>query len=190
MAQVWRFPCTPLPNAAGAACTAAALTASGINPLPQIPATLLTEGSRLSVRANLEASCTTTGSTAVVALYGGAVGSAIGSKTLIAASGTLSFATGAASWPAFLTYDGTFRGLSSTAGQIHGSGTYKSGHIAAGGGLAVALIEYPLPVTLALRTVSTLNTSQNIELDIGITMSATTGTPSLLVTDLWADLSG
>ena len=166
-------------------------TASGINPLPQIPATLLTEGSpAVGPREPGSVWCTTTGSTAVVALYGGAVGSAIGSKTLIAASGTLSFATGAASWPAFFTYDGTFRGLSSTAGQIHGSGTYKSGHIAAGGGLAVALIEYPLPITLALRTVSTLNTSQNIELDIGITMSATTGTPSLLVTDLWADLSG
>ena len=45
------------------------------------------------------------------------------------------------------------------------------------------MVDTPLPITLALRTVSTLNTSQNIELDIGITMSATTGTPSLLVTN-------
>ena len=189
MAQVWRFPCQPMPIAAGIAVTAAALTGSGLAKLPQVPSSLLVEGGRLSVRANLEASCTTTGSTGVVALYGGLPGTAIGSKVLIAASPALSFATGAAAWPAFLTYDGTFRALSASAGVLHGQGTYKSGHVAGGGGLAVALTEFPLPITAALRTVTVL-TAQNIELDIGITMSATTGTPSLTVTDLWAELSG
>lgn len=189
MAQVWRFPLTPLPIAAGVAVTAAALTGSGLGKLPQIPASLLVEGGRLSVRAHLEASCTTTGSTGVVGLYGGLPGTAIGSKVLIAASPSLSFATGAAAWPGFFTYDGTFRTLSATAGVLHGSGTFKSGFVAAGGGLAAALVEYPLPITLALRTVTVL-TAQNIELDLGITMSATTGTPSLTVTDLWAELSG
>lgn len=189
MAQVWRFPLTPLPVAAGVAVTAAALTGSGLGKLPQVPSALLVEGGRLSVLADLEASCTTTGSTAVIGLYGGVPGSAIGSKVLIAATAAMSFATGAAAWPAFFAYDGTFRALSATAGVLHGQGTYKSGHVAAGGGLSAALVEFPLPITAALRTVTVL-TAQNIELDIGITMSATTGTPSLTVTDLWAELSG
>jgi len=190
VAQVWRFPCTPLADAAGVAVTAAALTGSGIPKLPQVPAALLVRGGRLSVRATLEASCTTTGSTATIELRGGAAGSAIASKVQIAAISAVSFATGAAAWPGIFTYDGTFRDLSPTAGVIHGQGTYKSGHVAAGGGLAAALVEFPFPITAAARTVSTLNTSVNIELDIGITMSATTGAPSLTVTDLWAELSG
>ncbi len=189
MAQVWRFPCTPLPVAAGVAVTAAALTGSGLSKLPQVPAALLVEGGRLSVRANLEASCTTTGSTATVSLYGGAANTAIGSKILIAACSGLSFATGAAAWPAFFTYDGTFRSLGTSTGTIHGQGTYKSGHVAGGGGLSAALVEFPFPLTAAARLVSTLVVAQNIELDIGITMSATTGAPSLTVTDLWAELS-
>jgi hypothetical protein len=190
MAQVWRFPCTPLADAAGVAATTVALSGSGMAKLPRVPAALLVRGARLAVRATLEASCTTTGSTATIGVYLGAPNSAIASKIAVALTGAMSFATGAAAWPALFTYDGTFRDLSPTAGVIHGQGTYKSGHVAAGGGLSAALVEFPLPVTAALRTVSTLVTTTDLEVDIGIAMSATTGTPSLTVTDLWAELSG
>jgi len=190
MAQVWRFPLLPFPTGAGVAVTAAALTGSGLVKLPQIPASLLVEGARLSVRATLEASCTTTGSTATIELRGGAVNTAIATKLQIAAISSVSFATGAAAWPGIFTWDGTFRSLGTSTGTIHWQGTYKSGHVAAGGGLTAALVEFPFPGTAAARTMSTLVVAQNIELDIGITMSATTGTPSLTVTDLWAELSG
>jgi hypothetical protein len=48
----------------------------------------------------------------------------------------------------------------------------------------------PMPVTAALRTVSTLNLSQVNEIDVGVTLSATAGSPSVTITGLWAELSG
>jgi hypothetical protein len=49
----------------------------------------------------------------------------------------------------------------------------------------------PLPQTAAARvTAATINTEQNNQLDVGITLSATTGSPSVTVTDLHAILSG
>jgi hypothetical protein len=189
MAQVWRFPLIPLPVAAGVAVTAAALTGSGLAKLPQIPAGVLVEGARLSVRSTFEVTSTSATPTVVMSVYAGAVGSAIGSKILVAASPALVINVAATAWPGILTYDGTFRTLSPTAGVINGQGTVKSGFSAAGG-LALQMQEFPMPITAALRTVSTLVTSQPIEVDIGVTLSSATGTPSILVTNLWAELSG
>jgi hypothetical protein len=38
--------------------------------------------------------------------------------------------------------------------------------------------------------VSTLNTQQNNQLDVGITLSATTGSPSVTVTGFYAEILG
>ena len=46
-----------------------------------------------------------------------------------------------------------------------------------------------LPITAALRTVS-LDTSQMMKLSLGITLSATTGTPSMVCQHLNAELIG
>jgi hypothetical protein len=189
MAQVWRFPGTPLQNAAGVAVTAAALTASGVNPLPRLPSGMLVEGGRMALKATFEVTSTSATPTVVMSFYAGAPASAIGSKILLAASPALVINVAATAWPGIMEYDGTFRNLSSTAGQINGQGTVRSG-FAAAGGLAVAMIEFPMPITAALRTVSTLNTSVDLEIDVGVTLSSVTGTPSVLVTNLWAELSG
>jgi hypothetical protein len=189
MAQVWRFPCTPLVDAAGVAVTAAALTGSGIAELPQVPSSVLVKGAHLSLHANFEVTSTSATPTVVMSFYAGAVGSVIGSKILIAASPALVINVAATSWPGIMKWDGRFSTLSPTAGVLHGSGAVKSGFSAAGG-LAAQLQEFPLPITLALRTVSTFNTSVPLEIDVGVTLSSVTGTPSVLVTDLFAELSG
>jgi len=48
----------------------------------------------------------------------------------------------------------------------------------------------PMPTTAAARTVSTLNTYQNNQIDVGVTLSVTTGSPSVTVTDVFFDLTG
>lgn len=191
MAQVWRFPLTPLPVGAGVAVTAAALTGSGIVKLPQIPPSLLVEGGRLSLRATGELTSTSATPTVVLDFRLGAVGSAIGSKTaVLAASSALVISSTATGWPFIMTWDGTLRTLSPSAGVIHGQGTVKVGFGTGTTGLTSALAEFPMPITAALRTVSNLNTSQVNEIDVGVTLSSVTGTPSVLITDLWAELSG
>ena len=42
-------------------------------------------------------------------------------------------------------------------------------------GLTGTGVPNPMPITAALRTVSTLNLSQVNEIDVGVTLSATTG---------------
>lgn len=188
MAQVWRFPLLPLTASAPSGVTAAALTASGCNPLPQLPV-LTTQGARLSVRATGELTSTSATPTVVLGFYMGSVGQAIGSKAVLAASAALAINVAATAWPFIMEYDGTIRTESSSAGVIHGQGIVYTG-FGASGGLSAAMEARPMPITAALRTVSTLNFSQVNEIDVGITLSVTTGSPSVTITDLWAELSG
>lgn len=123
----------------------------------------------------------------ILGFYIGSVGQAIGSKTVIAASAALAISASATAWPFILEYDGTLRTLSSSAGVIHGQGIAFSW---VNVGLTGTGVPNPMPVTAAARTVSTLNTSQVNEIDVGVTLSSTTGSPSVTVTDLWAELSG
>lgn len=186
MAQVWRFPLFPLQSAAGTAITAASLTASGIADLPQLPP-IAVSGSRLVIKATGEITSTSATPTCILGFYIGSIGQAIGSKTAIAVSAALGISASATSWPFIMEYDGTLRTLSSSAGVIHGQGTTEWwGNV----GLTGAATVNPMPTTAAARTVSTLNTSQVNEIDVGVTLSSTTGTPSVTITDLWAELSG
>ena len=188
MAQVWRYPLFPLQSSAsGTAVTAAALTASGMNPLPQLPPVSV-QGSRLSLRATGEFTSGSSTPTLVLAFYIGSVGQAIGSKLAICATTTLALPASATAWPFIMEYDGTLRTESSSAGVIHGQGIVY--YAANATGLSAAMTVNPMPITAALRTVSTLNLSQVNEIDVGVTLSATTGTPSVTITDLWAELSG
>lgn len=184
MAQQWRYPATPIPSGAGTPVTGAALT-SGLGglPLPQLPPVDRPAG-RLIIEAQIEASWPSTGGTVVLAVYLGAVGQAIGSKTLIAATASLSVASGAAAWPIMVRYSGRFRTLSPSAGVIYGQGEVLLGSS------LTAWATSPFPGTQALRTVSTLNTDQVNEIDFGITPSSATGTPSFTLADFAAEYSG
>lgn len=185
MAQQWRYPASPLAYAAGTAVTAAALTSGlGGNPLPQLPP-VDRPGGRLVVEAQLEHTSTSATPTVVLSVYIGSVGQAIGSKTLLAASSALAISASASAWPIMVYYSARFRTLSPTAGVIYGQGWIKQGSA-----LTTFSSPVPFPITQALRTVSTLNTDQVNEVDFGITLSATTGSPSFTVTDFAAEYSG
>lgn len=187
MAVVWRYPLQPLQNAAAGAVTAATLTASGINPLPQLPPVAM-PGSRLSLRATIEATFTSSTPTVVLGFYMGSVGQAIGSKAVLCATAALAVSASATLWPLILEYDGTFRTLLSASGVIHGQGIATSWLNV---GLTGTGVANPMPITAAARTVSTnVDTSQVNEIDVGITLSTSTGVTGVYVTDLWAELSG
>jgi len=187
MAVVWRYPLQPMPSATGTNVTAAALT-SGLGglPVPQLPPITM-PGSRLVLEAEGYITSTSSTPTCVLSFYIGSIGQAIGSKTLIAATAALAISASASSWPFHMRYSGTFRTLSPSAGVIEGFGIADWwGNV----GLTGAGSQNPMPTTFAARTVSTLNTDQVNELDVGITLSATTGTPTVNIADFWAELSG
>jgi hypothetical protein len=187
MATLWTWPLQPQASAAGTAVTAASLTASGVAPLPQLPGFLCQNGARLRLRATGELTSTSATPTVTLGFYFGGTGAAIGSKTALAVSGALAISASATAWPFIMEYDGTIRTLSPSAGVIHGQGiVYSWVNV----GLTGAGSVNPMPATAAARTVSTLNTQQNNEFDVGVTLSVTTGSPSVTVTDLWAELSG
>lgn len=185
MAQQWRYPAVPMFGAAGTPVTAAALTSGfGGIPLPQLPAIDRPNG-RLIIEAQLEHSSGSATPTLTLGLYMGSVGQAIGSKTLLAATSALALSASAAAWPIMVYYSGRFRTLSPSAGVIYGQGWVKQGS-----SLTAFSATVPFPITAALRTVSTLNTDQVNEVDLGITLSSTTGSPSVTLTDFSAEYSG
>lgn len=185
MAVLWSYPPAPLSAAAGSAVTAAALTAGTPPPPPIIPGGALIAGSRLMIEIDMEeTSSTGVSSNLTTGIYIGAVGGAIGSATLIAATAATALASSAAAWPIKLRYRGTIRSLSPSAAVIQGTGEllFPSS--------LTAWATTPFPATAAARTVSTLNTQQNNQLDVGITLSATTGSPSITVTGFYAEVMG
>ena len=188
MAQQWRYPLYPILNGAGTAVSGAVGPTSGLigSNLPQLPP-LDRPGGRLIIEVQAEISWTTTGGNITFDLRYGTVGQAIGSKLVLAASSALAVTTPAA-WPCMIYWSGRFRSLStgvSANGVIYGQGWIKLGS-----SLTAFAAAVPFPVTQALRTVSTFNTSVVNELDIGITYSTVTGTPSVTVTDFSAEYSG
>lgn len=184
MQTVWSAPVTPLSATSGAAVTAAALTAGTPVPAPIIPSGLLEVASVLLLEARLEMTSTSATPTLNMGFYIGAVAGAIGSATVIATTGAQAMSASAAAWPIILRYRGTIRTLSGSAGVIHGTGELFYGTS------LTAWTTSPWPATAAARTVSTLNTQQNNQLDVGITLSSVTGSPSVTVTDFVAELLG
>jgi len=83
-----------------------------------------------------------------------------------------------------MRWKGTFRSLG-TAVTAHGTGEllYSTS--------LTAWTTAPYPVTLAARTTAaTVNTEQSNQIDVGVTLSSVTGTPSVTVTELFAELIG
>lgn len=185
MATVWRYPLQPTQYGAGTAVTAAALTSGfGGLVLPQLPP-IYAPGGRLVIESQLEHTSTSATPTLTLGIYMGSVGQAIGSKTLLAASSALAISASAAAWPIMLYLSARVRALSPSAMSL-----YMQGWILQGTALTTFASAVPFPITQALRTVSTLNTDQSNEIDLGITLSSVTGSPSVTMTDFAAELSG
>lgn len=185
-AQVWRFPLQPIQYAAGTAVTAAALTSGlgGISP-PQLPPMYL-PGARLDINVLLEITSGSATPTNTLDLRMGSVGQAIASKTILAATSALALPASVTAGPAEMRWWGRIRAISPSAMSIYGQGWVLN----VSSLTAYAGTPLPFPVTQAARTVSTLNSDQVNELDLGVTLSATTGTPSVTVADFAAELSG
>jgi hypothetical protein len=95
----------------------------------------------------------------------------------------------ATAWAFTAVYNGTFRALAtgvSANGIIHGSGEVFS---FMNTGLTATGVVYPLGITAAGRTVSTFPTQQPQQIDVGVTLSSVTGTPSVTISDVWVELT-
>jgi hypothetical protein len=191
MATLWAFPLQPQQNAAGTAVTAAALTSGLIGTeFPVLPGGIYQPGARLRLRAHGEITSTSATPTCTLGFYFGALAAAIGSETAICATTGLAISASAVAWPFTMVYNGTFRSLAtgvSANGVLHGHGeVHWWGNV----GLTGAASLNPMPITAAARTVSTFNTQAATQIDVGITLSSVTGTPSVTITDFFAELIG
>jgi hypothetical protein len=189
MAVVWSYPVQPFDTAAGTAVTAAALTAGTPVPPPVSPPIQLA-GTAIRITANGEITSTSATPTCALGFYLGAVGGAIGSAAVLGVTAGLAISASATAWPFMMKYEGTFRALSTSSGGngvVHGQGyVLWWGNV----GLTGTATPNPLPVTAAARTVSTINTNTNLQWDVGVTLSVTTGTPSVTITDFTVELLG
>ena len=185
MAVLWTYPASQggVSAAAGTAVTAAALTAGTPTPPPILPP-IQFAGVRLRVTAHIEKTSTSATPTVVFGFYLGAIGGAIASATVLGVTPANALTTTDAAWPVKLTWEGTFRNLG-TAVTMHGCGEQLYGSS------LTAWTSTPFPVTAAARTTAaTINTEQSNQLDVGITLSSTTGSPSITVTELHVTLDG
>jgi hypothetical protein len=185
MAVLWTYPpsVSGVSSAAGTAVTAAALTAGTPAPPPVLPP-IPFAGVRLRIVCDLEMTSTSATPTLTLGVYLGAVGGAIGSATVLGVTGANALTATTTAWPIKMYWDGTFRNLG-TAVTMHGTG-----HLLYASSLT-AWATTPFPLTAAARvTAATINTEINNQLDVGITLSSTTGSPSVTVTELHARLDG
>lgn len=189
MAVIWSYPLAPFDTAAGTAVTAAALTAGTPSPPPVSPPVQLA-GTALRITANGEITSTSATPTCTLGFYVAPEATAIGSAAVICASAALPISASATAWPFMMKYEGTIRALSTSSGGngvIHGVGyVLWWGNV----GLTGAASVNPMPVTAAARTVSTINTYSNLQFDVGVTLSVTTGAPSVTITDFNVELMG
>lgn len=185
MAVLWTYPAAQagLAAANGAAVTAAALTAGTPTPPPIMPPIQL-PGVKLKLQAELEMTCSSATPTLTIDFRIGAVGGSIGGSTILGQWVSPVLAATAAAWPITIRWKGTFRSLG-TAVSAHGTGEVL---------FSTSLTAWstnPYPITAAARTsAATINTEQSNQLDVGITLSSVTGSPSITVTELFAELIG
>ncbi len=187
MATLYRWPAGEQSSSAGSAVTAASPTFGTPDPPPVIPGSFLQNGAHVSLRAQVEITSTSATPTCTLGFYAGAVAGAIGSAAVLCVTTALAVSASATAWQCFLQYDGTIRTISKSVGAINGSGLFFSLFNV---GLTGTPVIGPMPQTAALRTVSTLNTQAAIQLDVGVTLSSTTGTPSVVVTNFWGEVTG
>lgn len=133
-------------------------------PVPVIPAGKLRLGSKILIRANGEYSTTGTPLLNWGIWFGTRALSITGD---IALSSTITTPSGSAAFPWLMEWEGICTTIGSS-GQLNGQGTLVQGTS------LTATATFPIPITQALRTVSSFDTT--IERAIGV--SATWGTAS------------
>lgn len=189
MAVVWSYPVQPFDTSAGSAVTAAALTAGTPSPPPVAPPIQLA-GTAIRITANGEVTSTSATPTCTLGFYVSPEATAIGSATALCVSPAMALLSTTTAWPFMMKYEGTIRSLSTSSGGngvFHGQGyVLWWGNVSLTGDAAV----FPMPTTAAARTVSTINTYTNLQFDVGVTLSVTTGAPSVTITDFNVELMG
>lgn len=180
-----RYALAPQMVSSATAVTAAALT-SGLGgvPLPQIPPQYLYPGIKLIIDALLEITSGSATPTLTLDFRIGLESQAISAKTILAQSSALALPASVTAGPCIMHYEGRFRSLNPSTGSIYGQGVIKQVS-----SLTAFGSDVPFPITAAARLVSTLNTDQLNVIDVGVTLSATTGSPSVTVADLAAELA-
>lgn len=158
-------PVGPFHTAAGSAFNTFT-TKKSVDPLPVpvIPAGKLRIGSKVLIRANGEYSTTGTPTLAWGLWFGTRALSITGD---IALSSVITTPSGAAAFPWLMEWEGICNAIG-TAGSLLGQGTLVQGTS------LTAAATFPIPITQALRTVSSFDTT--IERAVGV--SATWGTSS------------
>jgi hypothetical protein len=144
-------------------------------PLPVIPAGKLRLGSKIHIRAHGEYSSLTGASLTVGFWFGTRAASITGDIALASA-----FTTGTtpAAWPFWMEWDGMCNAVG-TAGSLHGQG-----QIQFGSSLTAFNAEQPIPVSAALRTVSTFDTTIERALGVSATWGASSASNSITVNHL------
>jgi hypothetical protein len=190
MAVVWSYPLQPFDVTAGSAVTGITLAAGTPTPAPVMPPVQM-PGSMVRIDVNGEYTSTSATPTLTLDLRISLPGTAIASATILTTTPALAISASATAWQFTMKYVGTIRQLSTGSsgnGVIHGQGWIA--FAATTTGLTSAMSVFPMPTTAAARTVSTINTNQNNQFDIGVTWSSATGSPSLTVTDFNVEVMG
>lgn len=164
-------PVGPFPTASGAAFNTFT-TKKSVDPapVPVIPAGKLRLGSKIYIRANGEYSTTGT-PTANWGLWFGTRALSITGD--IALSSTITTPSGAAAFPWSMEWDGIVTAIG-TAGTLLGQGILVQGTA------LTTVSTFPIPITQALRTVSSFDTT--IERAIGVSFTWGTSSASNSVT--------
>lgn len=140
-------------------------------PMPVIPGSKLRPGSKLHLRAQGDVTTTGTPTLALGFWFGTRAGTITGDVTLAAA---VSLAT-AAAWPWWMEWEGICTGVGTT-GSLLGQG-----QVQIGSSLTVFSAEAPHPLTQALRTVSSFDTTIERAIGVSATFSASSASNQVTV---------
>jgi hypothetical protein len=187
---LWSAPVGPLNSTSGTAVTGGtSLTDSSPTPPIIVPAGIVSVGTEIRLRAHGEYTTTSVTPTLTFTIVWNNPGTAIASGVVVAASAAITLTSASATgWPWMLEWDGEFRALSTVAGGSTGS-VNGQGKIHVGTALTTFGSPFAFPATKALRTVS-IDTSISKAVQLGITWSSATGTPSGTCDDLIVELLG
>lgn len=142
------------------------------SPLPVIPGGKLRVGSKLSLRAHGDFSTTGTPNITLGFWFGTSTGTITGD---IALSSAITTGTGAAAWPWVMEWEGICTGTG-TAGTLLGSG-----FLMLGTSLTAFASPVPIPITAALRTVSSFDTTIERAVGVSGTWSAASASNQITV---------
>lgn len=181
MNQTWANLLDPFPSARGSA-TASFTTAKDVSPspLPTLAANELKIGTKVELEAFGEFSTTGTPTLQLMLLYGVAAGAVASGGVTLAASGTITTASGAAAFPWHLKWVGIVTAVG-TSGVLYGHGILDLGTS------LTAFAASALPVTAAARSV-TIDTTVSKTLGVGAAWGTSNAANSVTVDNFIAKI--